>query len=310
MNKPILVVMAAGIGSRYGGLKQMDPIGNNGEWIIDYSVYDAIAAGFEKVIFIINRNIEKEFKSIVGEKLSAYIEVDYAYQEITDLPKEIDIPIGRVKPWGTAHAIYATRDLIDAPFAVINADDFYGKDAFVKIYDSLNNISPDELQLSMVGYSLKNTVTDYGYVSRGVCTVDSNNRLLSVTERTHIEKRDFGIAWLDDDKNWNELDKDSIVSMNLWGLTPKVLQVIEEDIVRFLNNAIDSNPLKCEYFLPYVVNKLIKENRASVDVLTTNEFWYGVTYKEDKEKVVQAIQSKVDNGVYPQNIWEVTKNEL
>lgn len=308
MNKPILVVMAAGIGSRYGGLKQMDPIGEYGEWIIDYSVYDGIQAGFERVVFIINREIEKEFKSIVGKKLSKYIQVEYAYQELNDLPEGIEIPKGRVKPWGTAHAIYVARDLIDAPFAVINADDFYGRDAFIKMYDFLDNIVESESQLSMVGYSLKNTVTDHGHVSRGVCSVSSKQNLLSVTERTHIEKRNDGIVWLDEEKNWNELHEDSIVSMNLWGLTPNVIKVIEDGIVPFLEEAISVNPLKCEYFLPFVINKLVKENIATVDVLTTDELWFGVTYKEDKEKVVKAIKDKTDKGIYQKNIWEAMNN--
>lgn len=303
MKDPILVVMAAGIGSRYGGLKQTDPVGAHGELIIDYSVYDAIQAGFGKVIFIINRKIESDFKSIIGDRLSEHIEVAYAYQELTDVPEGVNMPAERVKPLGTAHAVYSARHLIDAPFAVINADDYYGTDAFIQIYDWLSQSSLGESDHAMVGYQLMNTVTDNGYVSRGVCSTDSASYLCDVTERTHIEKRNDGIEYLDDSDHWQPLSRDTIVSMNMWGLTPSFVREIEENIEDYLNEGLKTNPLKCEYFLPYVVDQMIKTDKSTVKVLATGEKWYGVTYAEDKAAVVKALAEMTSNGRYPEKLW-------
>ncbi len=303
MKKPILVVMAAGIGSRYGGLKQTDPVGKHGELIIDYSVYDASRAGFEKVIFIINRRIEKDFKEIIGDRLGRHIEVEYAFQELTDIPDTIHIPNDRVKPLGTAHAVYAARHLIDAPFAVINADDYYGKEAFAQIYDYLSQSSLGEYDYTMVGYYLKNTVTEHGYVSRGVCRVDDQSNLVEVVERVHIEKHDNHIAYLEEEV-FTKLPEETIVSMNMWGFGQSFVKEIEDTLEGFLIENLKSNPLKCEFFLPYVVDRMIQDKRCQVNVLTTEEKWYGVTYSQDKEIVVDAIGSMIKAGKYPEKLWE------
>ncbi len=307
MNKPILVVMAAGIGSRYGGLKQTDPVGASGELIIDYSVYDAMKAGFGKVIFIINRKIEADFKEIIGSRLSKHIEVDYAYQELTDVPEGVEMPAERLKPLGTAHAIYSARHLIDAPFAVINADDYYGADAFAKIYDYLSQSSLGDYDYAMVGYQLENTVTEHGYVSRGVCTSNEAGLLTDIVERTHIEKKQEGIAYLDEKDKWHPLANGTIVSMNMWGFTPTLLGEINLTIESYLKEALLNNPLKCEYFLPYVVDQMIKNRQCTVKVLTTDEKWYGVTYSEDKVAVVKALADLTSEGKYPINLWRANK---
>ncbi|MBI9013246.1 MAG: nucleotidyltransferase [Clostridiales bacterium] len=306
MKEPILVVMAAGIGSRYGGLKQTDPVGLHGELIIDYSVHDAIKAGFTKVIFIINRKIENEFKEVIGTRLKEFIDVEYAYQELTDLPREILIPENREKPWGTAHAIYSTRHLINAPFAVINADDYYGIDAFQKMYNFLSSNTLKEYDYSMVGYRLKNTVTEHGYVSRGVCNVDENNMLVDIIERVHIEQKNDEIIYLENE-HWYKLEESTIVSMNMWGFTGTILHEIDKLLPTYLKTAVRENPLKCEFFLPYVVDQVIKNNIGTVKVLHTNEKWYGVTYSEDKKKVMDAISSMIDSGKYPSKLWGAGK---
>jgi len=297
--KPVLVIMAAGMGSRYGGLKQLDPVGEFKELIIDYSIFDAKRAGFDKVIFIINRRIEEDFKAVIGNRIAKNMEVAYVYQELKNIPDSISIPSDRVKPWGTAHAIYAAiPEIGKAPFVVINADDYYGKDAFEKIYNSLDSDSED---FHMVGYKLKNTVTENGSVSRGVCEI-KEGYLKDIVERTKIVTSKNGIKYIEDDKEVY-LSDDTVVSMNMWGLNSNFLREIERGIEPFLLNAIKSNPLKCEYFLPYVVGELIKKN-YKVRVLTTDEKWYGVTYKEDKESVVQAIKDMTKTGKYPRNLWK------
>jgi len=295
--KPCLVVMAAGIGSRYGGLKQMDPVGPSEEWIIEYSIYDAIEAGFEKVIFIISKSIENDFKDIVGRKLKGKIQIEYVLQALDDVP--IDLPEGRVKPWGTAHAIYSARDHIKGPFAVINADDFYGRDAYIKVY---NHLSLGNENFSLIGYELKNTVTENGSVARGVCQV-VDGKLKGIVERTHIEKMKNKTVYLEEEKTY-EIDESSIVSMNLWGFTEKLLDEIQSGLKDFLTKNISLNPLKCEYFLPYVVDKMIKENKVQVDVITTDEKWFGVTYAADKAFVQNSINSLVEKKKYPRNLWE------
>ncbi len=307
MNKPVLVVMAAGMGSRYGGLKQIDPVGPNNEIIIDYSLFDAKKAGFETVIFIIKKEIEKDFKKSIGTRIPDGMNAVYVFQDTLDLPDGFGLPAGRIKPWGTAHAVCAARNVIDSPFAVINADDYYGPDAFKVIFDYLSkDKKSDKYNFCMVAYELENTLTENGYVSRGVCTTDANDMLIDVTEHTHIEKDgDFGAKFTEDDgATWQELSLDSLVSMNLWGFTPDFVNEAWAGFPDFLTKTIETNPLKGEYYLPSVVTKLINEAKATVKVLHSGDRWYGVTYKEDKPKVVSALKRLHDIGIYPEKLWK------
>lgn len=307
MKQPVLVVMAAGMGSRYGGLKQLDPVGDHGQLIIDYSIYDARRAGFETVIFVIKREIEAEFRAAIGERLSRVMEVKYAFQEKEDLPEGYAVPEGRVKPWGTAHAVLAARDLVDGPFAVINADDYYGPEAFQKIYDHLSATREGEglYEFAMVGYRLENTVTEHGSVARGVCVETAEGYLDSVTERTRIEKGEVCPRYTEDGgATWTELPGDTVVSMNLWGFTKGYLEEAWARFPAFLDRTLASDPLKGEYFLPSVVSQLIAEGRARVKVLRSGDKWYGVTYQEDKPVVVAAVADMTRRGLYPQALWE------
>lgn len=306
MNKPILVIMAAGMGSRFGGLKQIEPVSKEGEIILDFSLYDAVAAGFEKVIFIIKRENEEAFRALIDNKAGKHIEVEYAYQELDDLPEGYSVPEGRVKPWGTAHAVLAARKLADGPIAVINADDYYGPGAFMSIYDFLLNAHDDErYQYCMVGYRIENTLTENGYVSRGVCETSDSGLLTKITERTRIQWQDDKIVFTEDDgETWQELSRGTIVSMNFWGFTPSMMAEMEARFPAFLDKAAKENPLKGEYFLPGVVDTLIRQDKAEVKVLESGDRWYGVTYKEDKESVVAAIQSMKDKGIYPEILWK------
>ena len=306
MNKPVLVIMAAGMGSRYGGLKQIDPVDKDGHIIMDFSMYDAKQAGFEKVVFIIKRENEQDFREAVGDRVAKYMEVSYAYQEISNIPEGYEVPEGRVKPWGTAHAVYSAIDLIDGPFVVINADDYYGREAFQIIYDFLSTHEDDDkFRYAMVGYHLGNTVTDNGHVARGVCEVNEAGELVEVVERTKIEKRDGGIAFTEDDgETWTFVPAETIVSMNMWGFTHSILTEIKNGFPAFLDAGLKSNPMKCEYFLPAIVSKLLAEERATVSVLESADKWYGVTYKEDKPVVVAAIQNMKESGLYPEHLWE------
>ena len=283
-----LVVMAAGMGSRFGGLKQIEPIGPHGQAIIDFSVYDAKEAGFNKVVFIIKHEIEKEFKEIVGSRIEKMIDVDYAYQELDMLPEGFVCPADRQKPWGTAHAIYCARNVVNTPFAVINADDYYGKGAYKKMYDYLKEQNDD---FCMVGFRLQNTLTENGTVSRGICEVE-DGKLTAVTERTKI----LDCKFTEDDENWVELPPDCIVSMNMWGFTPDVFKYIENDLKEFFKEKI--NVPKVEYYLPTVVSNVINRGQKDVAVLVAEDRWYGVTYKEDKEGVVTALAEKINNGEY------------
>lgn len=308
MNKPVLVVMAAGMGSRYGGLKQLDPVGAHGELIIDYSIYDARRAGFETVVFVIKREIEADFKRGIGDRLSKVMDVRYAYQERGDLPEGYTVPEGRVKPWGTAQAALAARSLVDGPFAVINADDYYGPEGFREIYGYLLT-TPDRdglYEYAMVGYLLKNTVTEHGFVARGVCVEDAGHYLAEITERTRIEQGDGSIRYTEDDgKTWTCLPGDTIVSMNLWGFTKSFLTEAWSRFPAFLDEALRENPIKGEYFLPTVVSQLVGSHKARVKVLRSRDKWYGVTYKEDKAVVVDALAAKTAAGLYPAPLWEV-----
>lgn len=306
MNKPVLVIMAAGMGSRYGGLKQIDPVDSDGHIIMDFSMYDAKQAGFEKVIFIIKKEDEADFREAVGDRMAKYMDVSYAYQELAGIPAGYEVPEGRVKPWGTAHAVLSCISLIDGPFAVINADDYYGQEAFQLIYDYLASHQDDnKYRYTMVGYHLGNTVTDNGHVARGVCDMNEEGELIAINERTRIEKRDGGIAFTEDDaETWNFVPADTTVSMNMWGFTKSILKEIEEGFPAFLDKGLKENPMKCEYFLPTVVSNLLGEDRATVAVLKSADKWYGMTYKEDKPVVMEAIQKMKDEGRYPQHLWE------
>lgn len=306
MKKPVLVVMAAGMGSRYGGLKQLDPVGKHGQLIIDYSIYDAKRAGFETVVFVIKHAIEEDFKAGIGNRMAQVMDVKYAYQELDDLPTGYAVPAGRVKPWGTCHAILAARRVVEGPFAVINADDYYGPEAFRAIYDYLAT-HPDTkggYEYAMVGYLLGNTVTEYGHVARGVCEETAEHFLTHVTERTHIERAGEDARYTEDGgETWTDLRGDTIVSMNLWGFTNSFLSEAESRFPAFLDRALAENPEKAEYFLPSVVSALIEEGRARVKVLRSRDKWYGVTYKEDKPTVVQAITDMTAAGLYPEDLW-------
>lgn len=306
MNKPVLVIMAAGLGSRYGGLKQIDPIDKEGNIIIDYSIFDAKRAGFEKVIFIIKKENEQIFRETIGARVGDNMEVAYVFQDINNLPEGYSVPEGRVKPWGTAHAVLSCIDEIDGPFAVINADDYYGRNAFEVIYQFLSTKEDDEkYRYTMVGYLLKNTVTDNGHVSRGVCTVNEQGELVSVIERTKIMKMDGGIAYTEDDgATWEQVDPDSLVSMNMWGFSKSFVQEIKNGFPAFLDEGLKVNPMKCEYYLPAVVTRLLEADRATVAVLPSKDKWYGITYKEDKPVIMEAIQKMKDEGIYPQGLWK------
>lgn len=305
MNKPVLVIMAAGMGSRYGGLKQIDPIDEQGHIIMDFSIFDAKRAGFEKVVFIIKRENEQDFKEAIGKRIEEVMEVEYVFQDINNIPGGFVVPEGRVKPWGTAHAVLSAIDVIDGPFAVINADDYYGRDAFQKIYDYLSTHQDDEkYRYTMVGYQLGNTLTENGHVSRGICESNENGELVSVTERTHIVKTEDGAAYTEDDgATWTAISVDSVVSMNMWGFSASFLQEIKNGFVTFLEENLVNNPMKCEYYLPTVVSNLLSADKATVAVLTSVDKWYGVTYKEDKPFVVAAIKNLKESGLYPEKLW-------
>lgn len=308
MNKPVLVVMAAGMGSRYGGLKQLDPVGNHGQLIIDYSIYDARRAGFETVVFVIKRELEDAFKAAIGDRLSKVIDVRYAYQELSDLPEGYSVPEGRVKPWGTCHAILAARDVVDGSFAVVNADDYYGPEGFREIYDYLaaNPDRPGCYEFAMVGYRLGNTVTENGSVARGICEEDEHNFLLRVTERTRIEAEGADARFTEDGgETWTHLSGDTVVSMNLWGFTRSFMDEARARFPAFLDKTLAENPLKGEYFLPSVVTQLLDEHKARVKVLRSADKWYGVTYREDRPVVLKAIADMTASGLYPDNLWEV-----
>ena len=306
MKKPVLVVMAAGMGSRYGGLKQIDPVDKEGHIIMDFSIYDAVRAGFKKVVFIIKKENEADFKAAIGDRMSKIVEVACVFQNLNNLPEGYSVPEGRVKPWGTGHAILSCLDEVDGPFAVINADDYYGSHAFQMAYDFLSqNEDGDTYSYMMVGYKLENTLTDNGHVARGVCVTDEEGHLVKINERTHIEKREGGAAYTEDDgKTWVEIPEGSTVSMNMWGFSASILKELKDRFAKFLDENLEGNPLKCEYFLPFVVDELLTEKKATVKVLKSMDKWYGVTYKEDKPVVVAAIQKLKDEGLYPQKLWE------
>ena len=308
MNKPVLVVLAAGMGSRYGGLKQMDSVAGHGQSIIDYSIYDARRAGFEKVIFVIKRALEEDFRRLVGDRIARGIQVEYAFQELDDLPAGYAVPAGRKKPWGTTHAVLAARDLIRGPFAVINSDDYYGPEAFRLIYDFLS--TQDEAAVpqryAMVSYLLGNTVTDNGSVARGVCRVGEDGLLREVVEHTRIEKDGSDArSTLDGGETWVHLPGSTPVSMNFWGFQRSFVDEGEARFPEFLDRILAENPEKGEFYLPLLVSRLIGEGKAQVQVLPSEDKWYGVTYREDKPGVVAALADMTARGLYPENLWDV-----
>lgn len=306
--KPVLVVMAAGMGSRYGGLKQIDPVGSQGEAILDYSLYDAHRAGFETAVIIIKEAIKKDFMETVGKRLEKCpLEIRYAYQEIDKLPEGFTVPEGRVKPWGTSHAVLCAKEAIDnASFAVINADDYYGASAFKVIFDYLTAAADGEkYNYCMVGYQLGNTVTENGSVARGVCTIDRNGYLTDIVERTKIEQQADAIRFTEDDGNtWTAIAAETPVSMNMWGFTPSFLKETQNRFPAFLTQSIPVNPLKCEMFLPMTVHELLTENKATVKMLHSDDKWYGVTYAADKPVVVAALKEFTQKGLYPNGLWK------
>jgi NDP-sugar pyrophosphorylase family protein len=302
MSKPTLLILAAGMGSRYGGLKQLDPMGPAGETVLDYSVFDALRGGFGKVVFVIRRDFEEDFKTKVGSRFDKHIQVEYAFQGLNDLPDGFTLPEGRVKPWGTTHAVLAAKDCIKEPFAMINADDFYGRDAFAKLAANLQTLKTVNgvAQYSMVGFKLSNTLSDNGSVARGVCT-STNGKLASVTEMTKIFKSPTGARNEEDPANPVELTGNELVSMNFFGFTPELFPQLEELFVDFLKTS--GQDLKSECYIPKCVDELIRVGKAEVEVLETTSSWFGVTYPEDKAVVVSSIQALTDSGEYPTPLW-------
>lgn len=307
MRRPALVIMAAGMGSRYGGLKQLDPVDPEGHIIMDFSIYDAMQAGFEEVIFIIKRETEKEFREKIGDRIARHVKVHYVFQGISDLPEGFSAPEGRVKPWGTGHAVLSCIYQTEAPIAVINADDYYGKQAFSMIYQYLTTHQDDDgtYRYMMVGYELEKTLTENGSVSRGICSMDENGFLTGIRERTHIEKRGNGAVYLEEDgKTYTELSPETTVSMNMWGFSNSILDELQARFPVFLEKRLASDPLKCEYFLPSVIEELLEERKATVQVCKSPDQWYGVTYREDKPVVVEAVRRMKQEGLYPEKFLD------
>lgn len=301
-NQPILLIMAAGMGSRYGGLKQMDPVGDDGEFILDYSLFDAMRAGFTRAVLVIKRENEADFRTLLAHRVK--LPLQYAYQDIADIPAGFAVPEGRVKPWGTGHAVLAARELIDAPFCVINADDYYGVNAFRLAYDHLTRVGGDG-DFSMVGYRLRNTLSERGFVARGVCEVSAEGMLTDICERTHIISTVDGPLMSEDLQTYTRLNADTIVSMNMWGFPRAMIDRLGEAFPVFLTAAVRDNPLKAEFFLPFVVDGLLRAGKARVSVTATPDRWYGVTYREDRPLVVEALRRMAQEGVYPAPLWGV-----
>lgn len=305
--KTSLVVMAAGIGSRFGGgIKQLEPVGPNGEIIMDYAIHDAVEAGFDKVVFIIRKDLEADFKKIIGDRIAKKVKVAYAFQEIDELPEGFQVPEGRTKPWGTGQAVLACKEIVDTPFAVINADDYYGKEAFVKVHDFLvqsKEQSQDGFHFCMAGFILGNTLSENGAVTRGICRVSEDGKLLSVDETSGIERISADKVVCDKDGKQVEVDADGYVSMNMWGLTPDFFEELEKRFINFLEHVKPEEEQKKEYLLPMVIEELLVEKKAQVCVLETQDKWFGVTYKEDKQVVVDSLQELIRKGVYPTSLY-------
>jgi len=301
---PTLIVMAAGLGSRYGGIKQIEPVGPHGATLLDYAVYDALRAGFGKVVFVISEAIEAPFRERFGATIERHCDVAYVIQRLTDLPPGFALPPERQKPWGTGQAVQRCRDEVVGPFAVINADDFYGREAFVALGDYLRQAEDHGgmYDYCVVGYVLANTITEHGHVSRGVCTVDDDGFLVHIRERTHIEQRGAGIAYTEDGATWIDIPPQATVSMNIWGFTLSLFGELERLFPKFLRDNAD-NLRKAEFFLPNIVGDLVQEKKARVKVLSSDAQWFGVTYKEDRPRVEQAIRTLIEQGIYPENLW-------
>ena len=299
--KPVLIIMAAGMGSRFGGLKQITPVGDRGEIIMDFSLYDAREAGFEKAVFVIKKDNEAEFRKVIGARAEKHMAVEYVFQELTDIPDGFSVPEGRQKPWGTGHAVRACRHVVDGPFAVINADDFYGPGAFRALYDFLAADGPEN-EHAMVGYRLRNTVTENGYVSRGICS-SADGWLTDITERTHVEKRGDHAAFTEDGEHYFDLPGDTLVSMNFWGFRKNMMDAFDRRFADFLRNDVPANPLKAEYYLPSVANAEMAEHGARVRLLPCEETWYGVTYREDLPTVKEAVARMKEEKIYPASLW-------
>ena len=305
MKEPILIILAAGMGSRYGGLKQMDPVGPTGEAILDYSVFDARRAGFRRVIFLIKHEIESDFRQLIGARIEPHMQVTYAFQQLDMIPEGASIPEGRVKPWGTGHALLCCAPYIDAPFLVINADDYYGADAYRVAYEALTKLEDDEKsRFFMVGYELQKTVTENGSVARGVCTVDDQGYLETVTERTHIVASSDGPLYTEDGATYHLLPRETPVSMNMFGFTPSLISEMQRTFPEFLAKTVPANPLKAEYFIPGVVNAMLEKQTATVRMLRSADRWYGVTYREDKPQVTAALGEMHAAGLYPTPLWQ------
>jgi NDP-sugar pyrophosphorylase family protein len=299
--KPVLVILAAGLGSRYGGMKQIDGVGNHGEPIIEFSIYDAHEAGFEKVVLIIRREHEAAFRDALTDRISKHMKVEFAYQDMDSLPEGYTVPDGRIKPWGTTHALLACKGVVKAPFAIINADDFYGRDAFRVIYKYLSEEIEDD-HYAMVGYLCGNTLTDNGTVTRGVCEQNSEGCLTKIREVQKIIRR-HGKPYFQEDGEWKPLNENALVSMNFWGFTPRIFRQMEPLFKKYLDENFENNPMTCEYVIPTAIGELVEAGTCSVKVLSSKDKWFGVTYKEDKPEVVERVQKMKDDGLYPDVLW-------
>lgn len=300
-----LVILAAGMGSRYGGLKQIDPVGPNNSIIIDYSVYDAVKAGFNKIVFIIKKENLELFKEVIGDKVAKHVKVEYVFQSTDVLPEGFTAPEDRVKPWGTAHALYCCKGVVNEPFVVINSDDFYGSGAFSRLSKWIDEteFTTTPYKFAMAGYYLKNTLTDNGTVSRGVCEVNENGQLVDVVERTKIQRVNGVVSYTEDGEEWFELPEEAFASMNCWCFMPELIDEIEKYFIEFLSTEVKENPLKSEFYIPLLVRDMLAAKKCTVDVIETDDKWFGVTYKEDKPDVVKSITALVNEGKYPEKLW-------
>lgn len=300
-----LVILAAGMGSRYGGLKQIDPVGPNNSIIIDYSVYDAVKAGFNKIVFIIKKENLELFKEVIGDNVAKHVKVEYVFQSTDVLPEGFTAPEDRVKPWGTAHALYCCKGVVNEPFVVINSDDFYGSGAFSRLSKWIDEteFTTAPYKFAMAGYYLKNTLTDNGTVSRGVCEVNENGQLVDVVERTKIQRVNGVVSYTEDGEEWFELPEEAFASMNCWCFMPELIDEIEKYFIKFLSTEVKENPLKSEFYIPLLVRDMLAAKKCTVDVIETDDKWFGVTYKEDKPDVVKSITALVNEGKYPEKLW-------
>ena len=304
--KKTLVVMAAGIGSRYGGgIKQLAPVGPNGEIIIDYSIYDALKVGFDKIVFIIRKDIEDDFREVIGNRIEKICDVEYAFQDKNDLPGGFSCPAERIKPWGTGQAVLACKGIVNEPFAVINADDYYGREAYERMFGYLSNTNVadgDKHKFCMVGFEMMNTLSDNGGVTRGICNISADNRLIGIDETKNIVKYQGGAAVQISENEFNPIAADSLVSMNMWGFQASFIDYLEEAFTEFLGGLNKETETKSEFLVPIVVDSMLKKGIADVDVLRSSDQWFGVTYQEDKQTVIDAISGLIKKGYYPEKL--------